>query len=95
MVEEWRETPLECRHLPTLKIVGMSQALCQQSEDHVWDLVTMIQFDDCILYGPNPKHKAGEEARSFLHRMLQPRKRFKSLFPLDFRHCAPSCCHLK
>jgi len=78
MVEEWREKPLHCHHLPTLKIVGASSATLQRSDDNLWDLVTMIQFDDCILYGPNPRHKMEEESKSFLHRMLHPRKRFKS-----------------
>lgn len=79
-VEEWRESPLRCHHLPQLKIVGMSAALCSESEDTLWTKVTMIQFDDCILFGPNPSAtlKAEEHSKSFVHRMLFPRKRFKT-----------------
>ena len=77
-MEEWRERPLRCHHLPSLKIVGMASELCHESEDNLWDLVTMIQFDECILYGPNPHHQMEDEAKSFLHRMLHPRKRFKT-----------------
>merc|ERR1712129_103356 len=38
--------------------------------------VTIVQFDDCILYGP--RYQASEPNKSYLHRMLHPRKRFKT-----------------
>merc|ERR1712032_1620217 len=74
--QEWREEPLFVHQLPHLKIVGMSAALCHASPDNIWDHITIIQFDDCILYGP--RYQASEPNKSYLHRMLHPRKRFKT-----------------
>merc|ERR1712032_938988 len=74
--QEWREEPLFVHQLPHLKIVGMSAALCHASPDNIWDHITIIQFDDCILYGP--RYQASEPNKSYIHRMLHPRKRFKT-----------------
>ena len=74
--QEWRDEPLFCHQLPNLKIVGMSSETCHKSPDNIWDLITIIQFDDSILYGP--PYKCKDENKSFVYRMLHPRKRFKN-----------------
>ena len=54
----------------------MSSETCHRSPDNIWDLITIIQFDDSILYGP--PYKCKDENKSFIYKMLHPRKRFKN-----------------
>eukprot|EP01084_Bolivina_argentea_P284473 487572_1 len=86
--QEWRNQPLHSDEMSSLKIVGMSAEQLQNSSDDVLDLVTIIQFDESIVYAPIYRYE--DKKKAWLSIMSVNRKRFKT--PTIF--CRQLSCRL-